>query len=67
MATNTSPPPSYSCSELLNQTEQQLNNAEDYAEFDAMSRRHSALLSLLNCGIEFTTLEQLNKIAKTDT
>lgn len=63
----TAPEPVYSCSALLNQVEQDLGNAENAPEFFALQARQSALLSLLNCGIEYTTLSKLNKIAKTDT
>lgn len=59
--------PVYNCSELLNQTEQDLGYAENVSEFLAMQARQSALLTLTNCGVEFTTLAQLNEIAKTDT
>lgn len=57
----------YSCSELIVTAEQDMELAESAKDFLAAQARHEALISLLNCGIEFTTLNKLNKIAKTDT
>lgn len=57
----------YSCSELVVIAEQDMELAETAKDFLVAQARHQALISLLNCGIEFTTLNKLNKIAQTDT
>lgn len=53
--------PVYSCSELLNQYENDLEFASA-SDFQMLEHRIDVLLTLINCGIEYTALSQLNQI-----
>lgn len=51
----------YSCSDLLEQYENDLEHA-DATDYQMLEHRISVLYTLINCGIEFTSLEKLNNI-----
>lgn len=53
--------PLYSCSDLLEQYEDDLEHA-GATDYQMLEHRISVLYTLINCGIEFTTLSKLNAI-----
>lgn len=50
----------YRCSELLDRCEQEI--AHTTSDYQMLEHRIEVLEYLLNCGIEFTTISQLNSI-----
>jgi len=53
--------PTYNCDELLQQCEADLEYASS-KDFQMLQHRIEVLTHLVNCGIQYTTLAQLNQI-----
>ena len=50
----------HSCSDLLDRCEQEIETTT--SDYQMLEHRMEVLEYLLNCGIEFTTISQLNSI-----
>jgi len=53
--------PVYNCSDLLLQYENDLEFASEH-DFQMLEHRIEVITSLINCGIDFTSISQLNQI-----
>lgn len=51
----------YNCSDLLDQYEQDLQHCSEH-DFQMLEHRIEVLTHLINCGIDHTSLSQLNQV-----
>lgn len=58
---NDTPEAMYNCNDLLQEYQSYLEHASN-ADYQMYEHRIDVLISIINCGVEYTTISKLNQI-----